>query len=374
MAAASMDGDGDAREPLKPLPTNAQAQPSPCSAATTASSSSPVFHLSLPAATADDQSSSPPSTPGMLTKSDSASSNGTPHKSRSILNLTSSTLFGIYSPTGFDSTNRQGDELNTPWGTGAQTPLTRNSSTYEGTPFVPSSADFSAHEKNKRRRSTAAGGRPRTATRTYSRSGTPPSLLQYTRALVVRIVALFLMGIVYGVFITQLHDSRTIAPVKVEGINRRSWTYLLFWGILGVVLGCALPLVDGFLKRRQDEADDTAIESDEDDDLPVENLRDESPESSGAGRPSLGAEWNPIVRSVGALVAIAFAIVRYSSPSSSCVNISNVLPAEIAVAVNTAGITDAHSRQPRHMVSYRPFKAGFHPFDCCRADRFCNPP
>src|SRR5271155_3379447 len=48
----------------------------------------------------------------------------TPSKTRSILNLTSSTLLGIYSPTGYGGPR---EDSSTPWGTGAQTPSLRSS-------------------------------------------------------------------------------------------------------------------------------------------------------------------------------------------------------------------------------------------------------
>ncbi|KAI7680658.1 hypothetical protein KC353_g22026, partial [Hortaea werneckii] len=47
----------------------------------------------------------------------------TPSRTRSILNLTSSTLFGIYQPTGY-ATDRE--DPSTPWGTGAETPVDRS--------------------------------------------------------------------------------------------------------------------------------------------------------------------------------------------------------------------------------------------------------
>ncbi|KAH9825911.1 Insulin-induced protein (INSIG), partial [Teratosphaeria destructans] len=44
----------------------------------------------------------------------------TPNRTKSLLNLTASTLFGIYQPTGYAADR---EEPSTPWGTGAQTPI-----------------------------------------------------------------------------------------------------------------------------------------------------------------------------------------------------------------------------------------------------------
>lgn len=44
-------------------------------------------------------------------------------RAQSVMNLTSSTLMGIYEPTTYDNDKyTPGIELNTPWGTGAETP------------------------------------------------------------------------------------------------------------------------------------------------------------------------------------------------------------------------------------------------------------
>lgn len=101
--------------------------------------------------------------------------------------------------------------------------------------------------------------------------------------------------------------------MKVEGFDRSSWRYLIFWGIAGVGLGSLLPWVDilwdetlgqnaGSDMKSSTQGLSRSGGTDSDDD-------DQPASRSGSG---LAADWNPVVRSIGAFVGIAFAIV--SSP------------------------------------------------------------
>jgi hypothetical protein len=105
---------------------------------------------------------------------------------------------------------------------------------------------------------------------------------------------LFAIGILYGLLVTHLHDDRRLASVPVSGILKPSyeWKYLVFWGVAAVGLGSALPLVDGFLGRKEADGE----------------------QETGEERSSAETvDWNPVVRSIGAFVGIAFAIVGPSS-------------------------------------------------------------
>ncbi|KAF2725538.1 hypothetical protein K431DRAFT_215564 [Polychaeton citri CBS 116435] len=203
----------------------------------------------------------------------------TPSKTRSFLNLTSSTLFGIYAPTGF-ATDR--DETTTPWGTGAQTPAaeSRNGSVDFSKMNIP---DMTWHKDANgihRRRSTASHVQH---AQMRQRKGSRTQLLP----LLSRTVALFGVGVLYGLFIGQLHNRRQLAPVQVEGIDSSAWPYYVFWGATGAVLGQALPWLDAYWNDSGDN-DDRDIESD-----------DGQQESGG---------WNEAVRTITAFVGIAFAI------------------------------------------------------------------
>jgi hypothetical protein len=213
----------------------------------------------------------------------------TPSKTRSILNLTSSTLLGIYSPTGYE-VNRE--DTSTPWGTGAQTP-SHSRSVDDSRPPLPSEGGDRLN--------------PRIDI-VYRRGG----FRNYYLPLFLRGVLLFVFGMAYGTIITHLHDEQELAPVKVEGFNRHSWAYLGSWGLSGIAMGSLLPWVDSawethfeskppvYTPERQRRASSLGSDNHGDD------------RSSGRFNNGLGADWNPVVRSIGAFVGIAFAIVRTS--------------------------------------------------------------
>ena len=239
------------------------------------------------------ESSIPPSPSPERTNSDlleaKIDSPSPPSKTRSILNLTSSTLLGIYSPTGYEASR---DELLTPWGTGAQTPNHRRS--VDDSRPSPSTADWNLSQGQTR------------ANLKYRRTGFRGHYLR----LFLRGLLLFAFGVAYGLIITHLHDNQNLAPVRVEGIKRHSWHYLYYWGISGVALGSLLPWVDVIWGVPSNQ-------------LPSEQRQARATRYSGSVRgrdgkerlisrfeSGLGADWNPVVRSIGAFVGIAFAIVR----------------------------------------------------------------
>ncbi|KAI9865998.1 MAG: hypothetical protein M1813_001965 [Trichoglossum hirsutum] len=214
----------------------------------------------------------------------------TPSRSRSILNLTSSTLFGIYSSPSGGFGDRE--EASTTWGTGAGMASPRQS--WEG-----------ARPISKERI-------PQRMTPYY---GNQPGLKNFILPLVLRTILLFVFGIAYGVIVKHLHDNHHVAPVRVEGIERFGWSYLIIWGVAGVALGSLLPWVDFIWedKLRWGETMDTKEKGSN-----TGGNEDTSERTSKTGN-SLAADWNPAVRSVGAFVGIAFAIVSvaYAYYSSS---------------------------------------------------------
>ncbi|KAI9724456.1 MAG: hypothetical protein M1812_000524 [Candelaria pacifica] len=227
-----------------------------------------------------------------------------PSRTRSILNLTSSTLFGIYSPTGYDTTR---DEPSTPWGTGAQTP-SGHRSLDNSTATSPAIADWE-RLRSKRTKSGPQSHQPHT--------GAGNHLL----SMVLRTVLLFVFGVAYGVIITHLHDNHHLAPVQVKGIDRYSWTYLGFWGIAGVALGSLLPWVDILWddKLRNTGEDSETGPTTKKETNPVSSNNDNNTEDEDEKSSSLRSnDWTPVVRSIGAFVGIAFAIVSHTrSPPSS---------------------------------------------------------
>ena len=212
------------------------------------------------------------STSPLLSPADAADSHSeAPSRTHSILNLTSSTLLGIYSP-GYDR-----DDLSTPFGSGSQT---------------PSGLSLSSMAPNQRRKSIVPEFRPQ-----LKRDPVADAVRLGSRT-----ILLFALGLGYGLLVRHLHDDRQLAPFQVEGIikPRNDWRYLVFWGVAGVALGSLLPWVDGFFAE-EDELED-----------PVERRVVKKDDESSSGL--FSADWTPVIRSVGAFVGVAFAIVSYFPP------------------------------------------------------------
>lgn len=199
-----------------------------------------------------------------------------PRRSGSTLNLTSSTLSGIYSQSG-DETGR------TPFGTGAQTPRL-----FPGDDRLSSSATFS----------NPVSPKVQTPRHHVSEQSRPPPFLRFP--------LLFICGMAYGAVLSHLHDDQRLAPVKVDHIDRYSWRYLILWGTAGVILGGLLPWLDLLW---EDPVENTQARQPEIPSIsPIEGVEeDESPSSS-----SRSANWNQVVRGIGAFVGIAYAIVSTS--------------------------------------------------------------
>lgn len=233
--------------------------------------------------------SSPPAEPsaGLQVPDNYTDGSTTPAKTKSILNLTSSTLLGIYSPTGYAADR---DEPSTPWGTGAQTPtLSRTGSMDVSRTDIPNTVlQKGPNGTQRRRRSTIT---PQTFLQRPKKRGFKGYLLP----LIGRTASLFAIGVLYGLLISHLHDKRDMAPVRVDGIDHSSWFYVAFWGVAGVALGQALPWIDCFWAENNGDVDWEVIDDN--------NGREKS---GGIVRGTGG--WNDVVRSVGAFVGIAFAI------------------------------------------------------------------
>lgn len=212
-----------------------------------------------------------------------ASDSGSISRTQSIMNLTSSTLFGIYSPSSSFGTGRKGaerffdrEELDTPWGTGAQTPVKRRSSIDESTYELMRDRSTVL----RRRPSRAVPGGPSAATTAFF--------------LFSRVALLFGLGMGYGALVTRLHradDLPNFSMGHTAAGPDYAWSTLAFWGVSGVVLGALLPWFDRVW------ADTFGAEESE------ERGGDEGDES----RP--GTDWAMVVRSIGAFVGIVFAIV-----------------------------------------------------------------
>ncbi|KAI9781407.1 MAG: hypothetical protein M1839_006001 [Geoglossum umbratile] len=220
----------------------------------------------------------------------------TPSRSRSLLNLTSSTLFGIYSTPSGSFGDRE-DPV-TPCGTGA-----------DGDSARQSMEDVQPISKERI---------PQWITPSH---GNHVGFKNLILPLVLRTILLFVFGIAYGTIVTRLHDNRHVAPVRVEGFDRSDWRYLTFWGIAGVGLGSLLPWVD-FLWEDRLESEEVVDTKEKKCSTGANGVASETSDKAGNG---LAADWNPAVRSVGAFVGIAFAIRKLPWQSTLQVSLTLAL-------------------------------------------------
>lgn len=216
------------------------------------------------------------------------SGSGTISRAQSVKNLTSSTLFGIYSPstTGFATQ----DEPSTPW-------------VLESPMAPPSAEDLTyalqnnpAHIHMERRRSSAHPPPPLRK---------PLSRPVMAFHLALRATLLFGLGILYGALVARFQDRRKYATFGMEdAMAQRPFAttydvrYMAFWGVSGVVLGGLLPLFDGVWEDMCGR--DSAVE---DDDL-LDQTRD------GEEGTTSSTDWALVVRGIGAFIGIVYAIVR----------------------------------------------------------------
>ena len=209
-------------------------------------------------------------------------------RNRSILNLTSSTLFGIYTPSSA-SIETSRDQLSTPWRTPRHSLDDSRLPTigaFEGPQIQPSHP----HQPQQ-------------------------SLWEHILPLGFRTILLFSFGVAYGVIVSHLHDHQQLAPVQLEGIEQSSWVYLMAWGGVGVLLGGLLPWID-VLWEEVSGMDKEAFALKLQDSRPVDVSEDQDPRPASRSGSGLGGDWNPVVRSVGAFIGIAFAIVSSGTNQS----------------------------------------------------------
>ena len=135
--------------------------------------------------------------------------------------------------------------------------------------------------------------------------------------LALQTVLLFGFGVAYGSIVTQLQKTQQISPLPVPGMERSSVSYHAVWGLSGVLLGNALPLVDTLWRDKL---------SDESTDRPLHSPRARSSSDQSRGPivdSDLGPIWYSAVRSIGAFIGIAFAVVSVGLRSNIMLRLAN---------------------------------------------------
>jgi hypothetical protein len=181
--------------------------------------------------------------------------------------------------------------MSTPWGTGAQTPAKRQS---------VDDYNYKPTENATKWNGEATKPRPK-----MKRKG----FRGYVVPLILQTVLLFGFGLGYGSIVSHLHKTQSITPVPVLDINWSTLSYQLAWGLFGILLGNALPLVDSLWEKFISANAKPGAGKD----FQVDGASSTSSTESG-----LGPLWYSAVRSMGVFVGIAFAVVR---PSISVVDV-----------------------------------------------------
>ncbi|ORY69949.1 insulin-induced protein-domain-containing protein [Pseudomassariella vexata] len=230
---------------------------------------------------------------------DSAPASGSLSRAQSIMNLTSSTLFGIYSPTtsGQNKFFAEQDEPSTPWGTGAETPARR---------INPDEGIYEVQKERGHvlRRRSSLHPPPRMM---------PPSKPAAALYIGLRALLLFGLGTLYGALVARFQDGRKFSALQMEDMvqpQMYDWKYLTFWGVSGVVLGSLLPWFDGVWEDVF--GNDDAVESAAEHTMGCDSTESEP-----------DTDWALVVRGIGAFVGIVFAIRKL--PWASTLQVSLTL-------------------------------------------------
>ncbi|KAK4186641.1 insulin-induced protein-domain-containing protein [Podospora australis] len=249
-------------------------------------------------------------------------------RATSFMNLTGSTLLGIYSPTLTPGLPRE-NSLDTPtWGIGppgsgletggAQTPaLLSRSGVDEDTLQVMKERSKAAGVRplgipTKRRTSYFSTVSPTADDEEEDEPSDPPTRFQIALSLMLRGTLLFALGVGYGVLVTRLPSRHHQQPP-----TSLNWRYLTFWGAAGVALGCLLPWFDRFFSKPSRTATASSIHQGK-----RGTASPAARERQGLGQE---ADWPLVIRSIGAFVGIVFAIRKLPWTSTMQVSLTLAL-------------------------------------------------
>ncbi|KAK4124006.1 hypothetical protein N657DRAFT_573275 [Parathielavia appendiculata] len=278
----------------------------------------------------------------------------------SYLNLTSPTLFGIYSPSTIASFTRdEGDDDQDLEQSYFPDDRDLDRSDHDTIAIgtiadnVPSPHHPGLDDENYeliRERSSSLHHYPSTTTLPTTRPRPPRKQRQQVKGevalqLALRAALLFVLGVGYGVLVTRLPQHSTLGSGSGSGSqhlrltvayeSHYQWGYLVFWGAAGVALGSLLPWFDRFweesvVKRKtagrvvkmvQVVGGGGEGDGDSDGNGAVEAPVIEKSSNSAAPQ----ADWALVVRGIGAFVGIVFAIRRLPWASTMQVSLTLAL-------------------------------------------------
>lgn len=275
---------------------------------------------------------SPPDSPPALTQS------------QSTANLNSSTLAGIYDcedQDGVFNGVQDGEELHTPWGTGAETPVKRRESISQATYQL-----MRDRSNLPRRRMSYKPAEATPVKQPVTPAGAAVSLAS-------RAAVLFVLGAGYGVLVTHLHQESQLLQLTEASSSimpRYNGSYLALWGfgLTGVALGALQPWFDGLwdgLFGPEDEQ--TVVE-------PEEALSDTTKATASE------TDWALVMRAVGVFVGVAFAVVSLRNVPF-VVESYDVLTCDCGAAsscleLQLAALSGRGAGQLRALVAHRPIR------------------
>ncbi|KAI1766055.1 insulin-induced protein-domain-containing protein [Hypoxylon sp. FL1150] len=235
-------------------------------------------------------------------------------RASSALNMTGSTLMGIYSPSTYGKDRFSDMTPPTPWSTGPETPVREME--LDGDGDVARAHEIQKEraqlpEKTSRRRSSLRPGgaalkpQPMSTARRVFHFGSRGCLL-------------FGLGMLYGMMVAHLRDRRRaqVEDVLKAASGGYGWRYMAFWGLSGVAMGCLLPWFDGLWERVFGREDDEAVE---------EQSVVAAAEGGAEKDPASCTDWALAIRGIGALVGIAFAIRKLPWDSTLQVSLTLAL-------------------------------------------------
>ncbi|KAI5860553.1 insulin-induced protein [Durotheca rogersii] len=225
----------------------------------------------------------------------------------SALNLTGSTLMGIFTPTtyGKDKFYLGYDEPSTPWGTGAETPAK-----WANTDDLP-------YETQKQRLRPTSNRPPLHP----SPPSQPLSASQFAFYVGFRILLLSGLGMLYGIVIAQLQGRHNATPAfHVRGVlpaaaGYSGWEYTAFWGVFSVLTGTLLPWFDDIWEKAFGQDGEAAEPA----------SKTMAVGEGGSDKSDSPIDWPLAIRGIGAFVGIAFAIKRLPWDSTLQVSLTLAL-------------------------------------------------